>query len=76
MSGTVITAAIVAALVAVTLIVFSGSGGDDERADPATTTAAPAVCQPAQGNDCVQAARDIAEQASQPLPTEPYSAVP
>ena len=69
MSGTVITAAIVTALVAVTLLVFSG-GKDDPAPAPAGQPPASA-CQTGGGIDCVQAAKDIVESSSAPLPAEP-----
>lgn len=62
MSGTVITAAVVAALVAVTLLVFAGGK------DPAGPKPAPepqiSACQTGAGIDCVQAAKDAVESSS------------
>jgi hypothetical protein len=78
MSGMTISAAIVLALVAITLWVFAGGRGDGQST---TTTPAPtagsAVCQTPNGSNCVQAAQDLvnglnAQSATQPgVPATP-----
>jgi hypothetical protein len=83
-TGMTITAAIVAALCAVTILVLSG-GSDRPEPAPCQSNAAATVsgacetdangptsaCQTASGVDCVQAAKDIAASSGNPLPADP-----
>ena len=68
-----LTAAIVAALCAVTLLVFAG--GKDEPAPgpaPAPEANSPiSACQTATGSSCVQAAKDIVSGSSSSMPAAP-----
>jgi hypothetical protein len=78
MSGMTISAAIVLALVAVTLWVFAGGKGDGQ---PTSTTPVPttgnAACQTPNGSDCVQAARNLVNGLNAQTQTQPsYPATP
>ena len=65
MSGTMVTAAIVAALVAITIWVFAGgSGGHGPTTTAPAATANPA-CQTAGASNCVQAAQGLVQQLNQ-----------
>jgi len=67
-----ITAAIVAALCAVTILVFAG--GKDEPAPAPAANPPVSACQTGGGIDCVEAAKDIVEGSSAPTPTDPAGA--
>jgi hypothetical protein len=59
MSGITISAAIVAALVAITLWVFAGGKGSDQTTTTPVPSAGSAACQTAGASNCVQSARDL-----------------
>ncbi len=71
MTATSITAAIVAALVAITLIVFAG-GGERQSTTPDQGTATnAAACQTTGASNCAQAARGLVQDLNDRTPAEP-----
>jgi hypothetical protein len=65
MSGTTISAAIVLALVAITLWVFAGGKGDDQTTTAPAASAGNAACQTPSGSNCVGAAQGLVQQLNQ-----------
>ena len=72
MSGTMITVAIVTALVAITIWVLAGgSGGGQSTTTAPTPAAGNPACQTAGGSNCVQAAQDLVQGLNSQPPAQP-----